>query len=165
MDVPRAYLDTCILSRVADGKLSAPEGSALSELLVMYRSAVVDLFTSTVAEKELLAIPAHYREAHIHVYELFFSARKVAPLGITRLGPAGVPSANSDHLVWSNLHEVLPDAADAEHAFVALCNRAQVFLTVDQRTIINRRERLQAVSGLRAMTPKEFLDGIRSKAT
>ena len=165
MDVPRAYLDTCILSRVVDGKISEPERSALSDLLVMYQSAAVDLFTSTVAEVELRAIPERYRDAYIPIYELFYSARKVEALGVTHLGLAGVPAANASHLMWSNLHEVLPDAADAEHAFVAFCNRAQVFLTVDHRTIINRRERLQAVSGLRAMTPSEFLDEIRRKAT
>lgn len=159
MGVPRVYLDTCIISRIVDGHLSHRESVALSRVLELHRTAAAEVLTSSVAERELRAVPEKYRDEFIDVYELFCSAIKIGPQGITSLGLAGVPTANADHIIWSDIRAVL-DEKDAEHAYVAFRNRAKIFLTLDRKTIISRRERLAAASGLRAMTPAEFVDGL-----
>ena len=165
MALAKAYLDTCVISAQAKSELSADDQSAFDRLLVFVRRGDLELITSAVAGAELDQIPAMYRAPHIAVYELFASATRIKPGGVTRLGLTGTSSVNPKHQLWLRIRDTLPDQADAEHAFVACSNGATILLTLDQRTILSKRKQLEAVSGLRAMRPFELVAELGRRAT
>lgn len=66
----RAYLDTCIVSGLAKGDLTAENEAALLQILQARKNGSVELFTSEVARDEISKIPIEYRTIHSIIYAL-----------------------------------------------------------------------------------------------
>lgn len=157
-----AYLDTCVVSAVVKSELSMLEQSALASICRAHEKGEVVLSCSPVVEEEISKIPLSYRTAHAEILRVFSSVPKVAIGGLTQLRPGGV-TANPRRWLWNRLLTVLPDENDVWHLFVAARNRIRHFVTVDQRTILSRRDAVLKASGVDPMLPSEFWALIQSR--
>ena len=152
-----AYLDTCVISGYVKSELEANERSAFEKIMTAYTSGKIDLLRSEIVEREIAAIPDRYRTPHHELLSTFLSIPVPPVGGLTRLGPCGSPMANPSRMLKQRLSEILPDENDQWHIFVAARNRVRFFITVDIRTILSRRERVMAASGVEPVTPAEFV--------
>ncbi len=63
-----------------------------------------------------------------------------------------------DEKIFSELCSVgLPDREDTQHLTQAICNESRVFLTVDERTIIKHRNKIESRFPIRVRKPSELL--------
>jgi hypothetical protein len=157
-----AYLDTVLVSGLVNRDIAPVELQALIEILSRYTRAELSLVCSEAVGDELAAIPSDYRGPHLAQLKVFGSIPRVKPGGITRLSVVGVSGANPYRAPWDRLRALLPDLADAEHVFVASSNRVKVLITVDRRTMLNRRSEVRALCGVELMRPAEFLHAVSS---
>jgi hypothetical protein len=158
--VASAYLDTCLVSALAKGDIAASQMSALTEILCRFQRAEVSLVCSKAVDDELAAIPKDYRGPHIRQLRVFGEVPRADPGGLTRLSLAGGPGANPYRMLFDSLRELLPDAPDAEHVFVASSNRIDCLVTVDSRTMLRHKAAVRRLCGVQLMLPTEFLHAI-----
>ncbi len=152
-----AYLDTCVISGYVKNELEANERGAFEKIMAAYTSGRIDLLRSAIVEQEIAAIPDRYRTPHYDLLANFLSIPVPSVGGLTRMGPLGFSMANPLRRLKQRLSEILPDENDQWHIFAAARNRVRFFITVDIRTILSRRERVLAASGVEPVTPAEFV--------
>jgi hypothetical protein len=156
--IPSGYVDTCIVSGMAKGDLSAADLSALRRILEAREAGTIELVTSDVTKREIDQIPPQYRAPHEAIYELLARV-PVAPshLTATRLVNTGVTQgAWREDPLFGRLRNLLPDVADAEHIFQTARNGVDFFVTVDRRTILRHKAEVEAVCQLQLATPASF---------
>jgi hypothetical protein len=146
------------VSALVKRDIGAAELNALEQLLFRFERNEISLVCSTAVENELMRIPSGYRGPHLRQLKLFGSIPRIEPGGLTRLTLAGVPGTNWDRVLWERLRELLPDEDDAKHVFVASSNRVQYLVTVDGRTLLRHRAAVLNLSGVRLVTPSEFMN-------
>jgi len=67
-----------------------------------------------------------------------------------------------DEKIFSELCSVgLPDREDTQHLTQAICNECRVFLTVDERTIIKHRDKIESRFPIRVRKPSELLKELK----
>ncbi|MDP2369394.1 hypothetical protein [Rhodoferax sp.] len=152
-----AYLDTCVISGYVKGELQACEKLAFEAIMSAYQMETIDLLRSAVVDQEIAAIPEQYRSPHQALLSTLLSIPVPNVGGLTRCGSAGYGTANPSRMLWNRLIAVLPDENDRSHVFVAARNRVHFFVTVDFRTILSRRSKVLAASGVEPVTPSEFV--------
>jgi len=155
---PKAYLDTCIVSGLAKGDLDAPEASALLRILQARTAGRVELWTSDVVNAEITRIPAHHRTPHAAIYELLTDV-PTAPTHLTAsrlLDGSLLQSAWREDSLFTQLRNLLPDPADAEHIFQAAKNNVAYLLTVDHETFLKHATAAKRICGVQLMTPVAF---------
>jgi hypothetical protein len=162
-------LDTNILSRIPDLKLSEKSARAYEELS---KRTDVKLVTSPKTSREIRDTPNQTRASILQfLYSLF---QKVpmhtavysgclggAPLGCTPLG-GGMTSP-----IFRELMTIF-DHDDAEHIFQAIKSGCNYFLTLDRKSILNKIEvnsekLLVLCPNLVFASPEEILDLIDSE--
>lgn len=156
--VPKAYLDTCVVSGLANSDLDALEAEALLRILQARKAGRIDLVTSTATKDELKRIPAQYQDAHMIIY-LLLDDVPTAPTHLTRstfFPSTIIQSAWQEDPIYSQLCNLLPDAADAEHTFQAAKNNASFLITVDRRSFLNYKDKVHKLCGVCLVTPSEF---------
>lgn len=152
----RAYLDTCIVSGLAKGDLTAENEAALLQILQVRKNGSIELFTSEVARDEISKIPIEYRTKHSIIYALLADValasthHKIPPF---KPGPM---FRRKDQLLVS-LERLLPDASDALHVFQASKAGVPHLITVDRRTLLNHATAVFELCSVRLVTPIEFL--------
>jgi predicted nucleic acid-binding protein len=159
----RVYLDTNVLSRVTDLRLTAEDARALR---LIGDAPNVSLVASSETRRELAKTPDAIRNQVLMFLCSLFS--KVpdrigevsgclgsAPLGRTPLGGGWVdPSLRGLRAIF--------DPDDAQHIFVAAKSGCEFFMTFDQKTILSRvradPRRVEALrKGMRLVSPSELL--------
>jgi hypothetical protein len=153
-----AYMDTCLVSALVKRDIAVCEFAALREILARFERGEISLMCSSAVEDELGRIPSDFREPHLAQLKVFGTIPRVSPGGITRLGLAGVPAANPRYNLWRRLHVLLPDSEDAEHVFIASCNRMRHLITVHERTLLRHRVAVQGLCGVQLVSPIEFIN-------
>ena len=153
-----AYMDTCLVSALVKRDIALSEFAALQEILARFERGEITLMCSSAVEDELAKIPSDFREPHLAQLKVFGTIPRVQPGGITRLGLAGAPAANPRYNLWRRLRALLPDNEDAEHVFIASCNRMRHLITVDGRTLLRHRVAVLGLCGVELVSPTEFIN-------
>jgi hypothetical protein len=108
------------------------------------------------------------------MYRVLLLLEKVPYVEIER--HVGYDSAWHDDMgAWSNpVYDLDPqwqalrlhglDSVDAHHVMLALRGRCEIFLTLDVKTILCRREAIEAEFPIRLMKPSEFVAHINTAA-
>ena len=151
------YVDTCVISGRVKSELSPPEAEAVDRLIRQHEAGEIDLLRSQVVEDEIGRIPDQYRAPHRALLEVFLSVPVATVGGLTRATAMGFPMANPRRRLWNSLVDLLPDEGDRWHVFTACCSRARHMVTLDQRTILSRKAKILAATGLHVETPAEFM--------
>jgi predicted nucleic acid-binding protein len=146
----RAYLDTCVFSALAKGELSSNDSRAFIGIAGLVQESRVTLFSSTVAQQELDAIPRDYRGPHLEQYS---SVAKVQSR-ITWLDDRD-GTVQEDPL-FRKIRGILPDENDARHLAHAKLAGVDNVITVDKRTILRYKPELEEQVGIRVYTPTEY---------
>ena len=147
----QVYLDTCIVSGLADPDLKE-EQRAAERVAALANSSRVSLVASSVAREELEKIPVEYREPHLAQYSLL---GQLSSAQTTWLQPMSREAATDP--VYQALVAALPDRVDAEHIFQAHSSNVTTFLTTDKKTILRHREHIRSICNVNVMLPSEFL--------
>ena len=160
MAIPKGYLDTCIVSGLAQNDLKPEEGSALLRILEARELGFLEIVTSAVTKTEIDRVPLQHRARHTREFELLARVPN-APIhiGSTRFlgGPVLAAGWREDPL-FGQLRNLLPDAEDAEHAFQASRSGADHLITVDRKTFLRYSAEVVKLCGVKLVTPVEFVE-------
>jgi len=155
----KIYLDTCIISGIAKKDLPVNEQIALVELLKRNKEGIIQFTTSSLSEEEISQIPEQHRPSHSIVYDLLreikLSNYSYSDSGLMMMGMGG--GARED-AVFTELKTLLPDEPDAKHVFQAIKGSANVFLTVDSKTILKHKDILEKTYPIKMLLPSELLE-------
>jgi predicted nucleic acid-binding protein len=158
-DSLHVYLDTCLVSGLAKRDLPPTEQKALRHLLLMHRAGRVSLMTSAVTKEELERLPGGVRELHEDIYALLGEvpiSPEVVPLPVTNAQESRLVGVLPD-VTLTELRQLVPDENDARHLVHALKAGCDFFVTTDQRTIISKRESVEARFSLKIRKPSELV--------
>jgi predicted nucleic acid-binding protein len=161
------YLDTNITSRLAKADMTQPVRAALVNIVELFSQGKLDLVTSDLSKKEidkLNSLPNIDRDKWN--LDVVVSLLKKVPfvedhklLGFNsywdRFGGYSNPIIEDD-AISAALRGIGLDRTDAHHLMVAIRAECDVFLTLDKRTILNRRTEIEAKFPIRLMDPEEF---------
>ena len=162
MDEITIYLDTNILSRIPDLKVSEETANALAKLAGL---GMIRFVTSQKTKQEILRTSSQQRSSllqflyalieKVPTYTVHYSgAIGAAPIGATPIGGDWTDPA------YSELKRIF-DADDAEHIIQALRAKCDYFMTLDRKTILNRAQHhlneLKGVCGGMALLSPEDL--------
>jgi hypothetical protein len=143
MEKLRAYLDTNILSRITDLRISQKTINAYGKLSEF---EFIDFVTSDKTKREF-GETRNSNKASILSF-LYKIIDKIPPTNITHFGGGGYASSafggtaygggvSVEDPLFKNLKNVF-DQDDAEHIFHAIKASCNYFLTLDKKTILNR---------------------------
>jgi len=163
------YLDTNILSRIPDLRVSESTASALSALVNL---GGIKFVTSQKTRNEILRTKNASRGSILQfIYALiekvpmqtvyFSGCVGGAPLGATPLG------GDWTDPLWADLKTIF-DPDDAEHIVHAIRSNCDYFLTLDEKTILDRAKFNQDAVGkmsgrLKYVSPEELVAMIKNK--
>lgn len=162
-----AYLDTNIVSRLAKTDTPAPVQAALASLLELFNQQKLELVTSDLSKKEIdkLSDVPNIDRDKLSLAVVVTLLKKIPfiedqkLLGIHsqwgRFGGVSHPLIEDDP-ISSTLRGLGLDRTDAHHVMLAIRARCDVFLTLDKRTILNRRSEIEKLYPIRLMDPEEF---------
>ena len=148
------YVDTCIISGLAKHDLKPAEQHATEVLAAFAKDSRVSLVASSVAREELEKVPLDVRQPHLSQYSLLGQLSSSCTSWLDPIGGAVI-----EHPIYQALTSLLPDRPDAEHIFQAYSSGVTTFITTDERTILANKDRIQGISGIRVMSPSEFIRG------
>jgi len=155
------YLDTCVVSALA--REEKPTVDAIYGLLEFHKTGRVRVLTSSVTRDEIDKIPEEHRRRHSVIYNLLADVSYIDQqrlLGFhSQWGPSGGVACPliEDDAVWVRLHRMGLDRTDSYHVMLAVRNGCDVFLTCDERTILNHRVEIEAAfPRIKLMQPSEL---------
>jgi predicted nucleic acid-binding protein len=152
----RLYVDTCVLSAVANGELSPIERAAVQTVNELSHSSAVTLFTSHVALEEISRIPEPYFARHVQQYDAL--GKVSSDLTWEEFNPATeVTDLEVEKPVYEELRTLLPDENDAQHLAQAKLGGIDHVLTLDGKTIIRYARELRDRFGILVFRPSEFV--------
>jgi predicted nucleic acid-binding protein len=159
-----AYIDSCIVSRVADLRISNSSATALARIASCGRLAFV---TSDKTLQEILQASDPKRRAILQfILALldkvqFRTLQLSGAIGGAPIGSLPIGGQWTDPL-WLELQAIF-DRDDAEHITQAVRANCDFFLTLDKSTILDRvKTNSAAVTNLcgrlRVVSPEELVD-------
>jgi hypothetical protein len=153
----KAYLDTSVVSRFADGKLDPTDLAALAEIKLGQQTGSVDLYISDLVGREISEIPQRYRAPYALVLQLLENI-PLAPSHIRTppFGPRDFPFGVRPNALLMRLSSVLPDEPDAGHVFQAAMNGLQYVITFDVKTMVRHAVAVAQVWPVQIVTPAAF---------
>ncbi len=161
----KGYLDNTLVSAMGKQEHQS-DLVALTALFALRDAGVISLVTSEVTHREV----QRYKSSSRPDIEKVYDALEKVPLvemnelvGISshwdRHGGWNSPIFEDDP-IWLGLLGLNLDPTDAHHVMVAVRARCDAFLTVDKRTILNRRASVETKFPIRLQTPSEFLASV-----
>lgn len=150
--IPRAYLDTCVISGLAEEDLKSKDQVAVREMMGLVQESRLTVCTSTEARGELLDLkPQERRDQHMQAYDEIQTLKSEADW----LDP-DEPFTPEAKQTLECLRQVLPDEADARHIAHAAMHDVRDFVTSDYRTILSRADEVEEASGVSVWSPREY---------
>jgi hypothetical protein len=152
-----AYLDTCLVSGLAERDIRPVELEALRTLLRAHKARRIALVTSHVTHEEIGRMSEAKRAPHEDVYALLedlpeaVESRRLASL------PLLLNSVTRDDDLFAELKTMVPDLDDARHLFQAIKNGADYFVTDDERTIVSRADKIEAHYPIKVRLPSQLV--------
>lgn len=163
MELPASYLDTSLVSGLANQDLAEAEAHALLRLLQYHKQGKLRLLTSEVTYEEIAKVPAQFRAKHEVIYLLLTDVPTVETYRTNYGLPLrGVGGGRREDPLFTSLKDILPDEEDARHLFQAAKNGVGYFLTADRRTILSRRNQIRSACNMIAALPTEMLQIIEN---
>lgn len=157
------YLDTNLVSSIArdDHKV---ETEAIATVLLLKEIGHIQLITSQVTGEEIDRCTGPHREEILTVFEKMRMVpyiNKEVHLGYDSyweddFGAWSNPLYDVDK-VWYELTQIGLDSTDAHHVMLALRGSCNVFLTLDSKTILKHREKVEVAFQIKLQKPSEFL--------
>ena len=161
----KSYLDNNIVSAIVKDDQTG-ESQALTDLLELFDAGEVELVTSAVSLTEIKRYSGPKRVSVERTYHLLKKVPFVDDhtlLGFhnqwDHTGGASNPLVEDDP-IYSSLRAIGLDRTDAHHLMLAIRANCDVFVTCDQRTILNRRQAVEAQHSLKLMKPSELVSQI-----
>lgn len=150
------YVDTCVLSAVANGELPAAERAAMDTIDGWVQSSSVTLFSSPVALEEMSRIPDPHFARHLQQYNAV--GKVSSDLTWEEYNAATeVTDLEVEDPTYEELRDLLPDEPDAQHLAQAKLAGIDHVLTLDERTILSHATELQERFGIRVLKPSAFV--------
>lgn len=160
MEETTIYLDTNILSRIPDLKVTEETASALAKLAGM---GMIRFVTSHKTKQEILKTPNPHRNSLLQF--LHAIVQKVETVPVYYSGAIGGAPINATPIngnwtepSYANLKRLF-DNDDAEHIVQALKAGCDYFMTLDKKTILNRAKRhaldVESICGKMALLSPE----------
>lgn len=157
--IPRAYLDTCVISGLVEEDLKSKDQVAVREMMGLVQESRLTVCTSTEARGELLDLePQERRQQHMQAYDEIQTLKREADW----LDPEE-PFTPEAMQILGRLREVLPDEMDARHIAHAAMHGVNDFVTSDYRTILSRAGEVEEVSGVSVWSPREYHSSLTSR--
>ncbi len=151
----KIYFDTCIISGFVKQDMKSTDMNAF-EKIIMVSDENKSFYSSTMALEELNKIPSSYRQGHTNYYKTLEivngSTFDWIDENTTNI------SSNDKDPIYLQLRDGLPDENDARHIYLAYKNGFSHFLTIDERTILSRKDKIHDICGLIINNPSEYLD-------
>lgn len=163
---PLAYLDTNIVVALVKQDYPA-EQQALSALIELQVQGAVELVTSTVMQEEIEKFKGETKPA-LALFEALRNVTTVEVLPMPQVieQPAGRSRIQQFYLPAKDQNlaalEVILDETDARHVFQALSAKADYFVTLDKRTILGRREKVEAQFPIGLRLPSDLVSELAS---
>jgi predicted nucleic acid-binding protein len=150
------YVDTCVLSAVANRELPPVEGAAMDTIAALVQSSAVTLFSSPVVLEEMSRIPGPHFALHLAQYDAI--GKVSSNLTWEEFNPATeITDLEVEEPVYEDLRDLLPDEPDAQHLAQAKLAGIDHVLTLDQRTILRYAEELRDRFGIQVFKPSAFV--------
>jgi hypothetical protein len=153
----KAYIDTCVISGLAKEDIAQEEQTALLNILKAQKSGDLKLVTSDLTRRELENIPSEYRQKHEVIYNLVADVPIAKAFrrdsGLMLMGVGGGVRLVKE---MAQLTTLLQDENDAAHIYQSYKNEINHFITVDSRTIISQKEKIEKICGVLVMLPSEY---------
>ena len=151
------YVDTCVVSAVVKGELSAADSQGFMTLADAVRRSDVTLWASTVMRREIDAIPAPFRQAHLDAYNALHIVRASPTTHwIDHRPDSTAYGQKTAHPTFLLLTQIVSDRTDAEHLFQATLSGAKDFVTTDRRTILSKATELRSRVGINVHSPAQL---------
>jgi hypothetical protein len=156
MSIEKIYLDTCLISGLANYDLKSEEQEALKDIFNLYKQKEIQLVSSDKAKEELEKIPKEWRAKHIEIYDLLDNLPTIPEKRVQDIiGGGFIPFPREDTNLRT-LKKIL-SPKDAEHVFQASSHKCSYFLTVDERTILKHADEINNLVGIEALLPSQLL--------
>lgn len=170
----KVYVDTCFLSEIVNQQLKDEDLKAVDALCdrddieFVTSKKTFDEFQKTGSESKRVAFKLLFKIIgkipSQHLVNYPSGALGTMMLGAGMLGGGGPGVENT---LFTQLKTVFDDS-DAEHIFLAASAMCDYFLTIDQRTILNRvtpnRDKLEELTpNLSYVRPKTLLEKLASR--
>lgn len=154
--MPRAYLDTSVISALAEQDRPRSEQEAINGLMDLVEDSGLAVCTSTEAKGELRQIgDEDRRDRHMGEYDTVQTLQREADL----LDP-DEPFTDEAPDTLERLQSVLPDETNACRIAHAAMHRVEDFVTTERRTILSRASEVEQASGVSVWSPSEYLTAI-----
>lgn len=169
MEETTVYLDTNILSRIPDLKVSEETAGALAKLAGL---GMVRFVTSQKTKQEILQTPNPHRNSLLQFLHALIEKVQTVPVyfsGAIGGAPIGATPIGGDWTdpTYSKLKSIF-DKDDAEHIVQALKAKCDYFMTLDEKTILRRvkanaEEVREICRGMKLLSPTGVVDAIQAK--
>lgn len=156
--VPKAYIDTCIVSGLAKSDLSDEDISSLGMILDASIKLKIELATSEITKQEIDKIPECYRAPHEDVFNML-SRVPIITMNWTDPGlmMMGVGGGSHEDPLLTDLKKSLPDIKDAEHTFQAAKNNMTFLITVDYGSFLRHADIVKNICGVQLISPVDLV--------
>lgn len=156
--IPRAYLDTCVISGLARRDLPPTEQGAADSLIELVYQSRVTVCTSTEAWGEIQQVPEQHRQPHLRQYQQISILTKAAEWFDT--DEVYTPEAQQ---VLARLRSVVPGEIDARHIAHAAMHGVPDFITTDRKTILRHASEIHGICGVLAVSPAAYVARIEQQ--
>jgi hypothetical protein len=150
---PSVYFDNCLVGAVVNGDHPS-QMAAISTLFGAHEKGAVALSASTQVLKEIRALPTQHQGPHLKVWD---GLKKLQASKVTWINEGSTNRSVTTDPLYAKLEHVLTDPSDRLHVFYAAKRGVQYFATVDQRTILNKKQRLESIVSMKFGTPMEVV--------
>ncbi len=152
----RVYVDTCVLSAVANRELPPAERTAMDTIAGLVQSSALTLVSSHVALEEMSRIPGPPFALHLAQYDAV--GKVSSDLTWEEFNPATeITDLEVEDPTYEELRDFLPDEPDAQHLAQAKLGGIDHVLTLDQRTILRYAPELRDRFGILVFKPSDFV--------
>ena len=163
------YLDTNILSRITDLKISEQTAKAYEALS---QRTDIQLVTSEKTSQEIKITPNQSRASMLQfIYSLFHKVpmKTMRDSGCVSGAPIGCTPLSGD---WTdpllNKLETIFDSDDSEHIFQSIKSDCSFFLTLDKKSILNRVSSnpdllFELCPNLKFVSPEEMINFLENQ--
>lgn len=155
--IPTVLVDTCVISASANSELKLEDAAAITQMAEMARCGQLLICGSTVTKEELDNIPLIYRSSHMKEYETLSKIRSSNTMRLDTNPNSTAFGTIVQHPVFRTLRSILRDENDARLLFQAKMAGVLNFVTVDQRSVLNKAADIAAQVGVNVYSPSQFL--------
>lgn len=155
--VPTVLFDTCVISAFVNSELKPEDATAVFQMAEMARRGQLSICGSTVTKEELSNIPPTYRSSHMKEYKMLSEIRGSNTTWLDTNPSSTAFGTIVQDPTFQTLRNILRDENDARLLFQAKMAGITNFVTVDQRSVLNKAADIAAQVGVNVYSPSQYL--------